>query len=878
MRYFLLILITTLLAPIQAQTIPNYIPTDGLVAWYPFSGNANDESGNGNNGIVNGATLTSDENESENNAYSFDGSDDFIDIPFDFEDGATFESTSFWFRINPSEINGVKTLWNKDGSWKEATIRILENKSIDLTWAFNNKYYGIRSNPNVIQVNTWNDILIINKKNNIKLFVNGKDVLDVDNSSEQTDLSFSSAGSCGTQYGINRIGFKKHSCSPREYYSGKISEIAFWQRGLAEEEINNIVAQYNKPEIPSYIPTDSLVAWYPFNGYANDESGNGNNGTVNGATLTTDRFGNSNSAYEFFGNEFIDINNMFDFEERTTNIWILCNDLNWGSITRLALDNDNINMTHGLVQFGIAQGVPDSIDMNQGNQSKKHQANTGEWNMFTMVRDFDSVKYYFNGHKFGAKLNGNAVSVINYIPTRIGGRVDNTSFWLGKIDDIGIWNRALTEEEILAVYNQQEENTSAPSKLSSRSLQVDSSYTKRGFKFSNYVSLDTLAASDSLISYQFDLNIPDGITYDSLRVFHTESTPSVTTNYVDGTLSVVTTGSGFITTYDPMLELFYTSDTTGTYSLTPSNVILNTTNITNINSGVMKIDPFMKGDVDDSGVIQAYDASIILHQSVGSEILQPDSVKDWEVGPWFNWRDAAADVDEDGDILALDASYISQFVAGLITEFPTSTPQVESVTIEVTDRGLKVKAPENIQSLNIELPATEQIEFRDPEMSWNNSAVVMNKAEGMKVAVASSDQVSGEVMEIPLYVYTNDNITLEVTTVTNNTKKVHQVVVSGLTVNNEVTTDLPQQYTLSQNYPNPFNPSTQIQYAVPEATQVTLEVFNSLGQKVMDLVDGQKSAGYHTATFDASGLSSGVYLYKLTTPSFSQTNKMLLIK
>ncbi len=51
--------------------------------------------------------------------------------------------------------------------------------------------------------------------------------------------------------------------------------------------------------IPSYIPTDGLVGWWPFNGNANDESGNGNDGTVIGATLTTDRFGNTNSAYFF---------------------------------------------------------------------------------------------------------------------------------------------------------------------------------------------------------------------------------------------------------------------------------------------------------------------------------------------------------------------------------------------------------------------------------------------------------------------------------------------------------------------------------------------------------------------------------------------------
>ena len=89
---------------------------------------------------------------------------------------------------------------------------------------------------------------------------------------------------------------------------------------------------------------------------------------------------------------------------------------------------------------------------------------------------------------------------------------------------------------------------------------------------------------------------------------------------------------------------------------------------------------------------------------------------------------------------------------------------------------------------------------------------------------------------------------------------------------------IPNQFILLQNYPNPFNPTTQIQYTLPERSQVTLQIFNNLGQNVSVLVNEQKSAGYHTATFNASGLSSGIYMYKLTTPSFTETKKMLLIK
>ena len=85
-------------------------------------------------------------------------------------------------------------------------------------------------------------------------------------------------------------------------------------------------------------------------------------------------------------------------------------------------------------------------------------------------------------------------------------------------------------------------------------------------------------------------------------------------------------------------------------------------------------------------------------------------------------------------------------------------------------------------------------------------------------------------------------------------------------------------FQLFQNYPNPFNPSTTIRYVLPERSDVTLLVFNTLGQQVAVLQNGEQQAGYHEVQFDASHLASGVYLYRLTAGSFVETRKLLLVR
>jgi hypothetical protein len=125
------------------------------------------------------------------------------------------------------------------------------------------------------------------------------------------------------------------------------------------------------------------------------------------------------------------------------------------------------------------------------------------------------------------------------------------------------------------------------------------------------------------------------------------------------------------------------------------------------------------------------------------------------------------------------------------------------------------------------------------------------------------------------------------------------IAVTSVTWNGPLPTDVeaasgtPTEYVLRQNFPNPFNPSTTIRFAIPQRAHVTLAVFNTLGQQVATLVQGEREAGSHEVQFDASGLVSGVYLYRLHVRplasaigqdsksgagAFLQTRTMLLLK
>ena len=98
--------------------------------------------------------------------------------------------------------------------------------------------------------------------------------------------------------------------------------------------------------------------------------------------------------------------------------------------------------------------------------------------------------------------------------------------------------------------------------------------------------------------------------------------------------------------------------------------------------------------------------------------------------------------------------------------------------------------------------------------------------------------------------------------------------VTSVEKNNEI----PNKYSLDQNYPNPFNPITNINYSIKNSGHVKLTVYNTLGQKVIDLVDENQSAGSYRISFNATELASGIYLYSIKSGEFYSTKKMILLK
>jgi hypothetical protein len=219
-------------------------------------------------------------------------------------------------------------------------------------------------------------------------------------------------------------------------------------------------------QVPSYVPTNGLVAYYPFNGNANDVSGNANNGTNNGATLTTDRFGNANSAYSFNGiNNFISTNTSSILFPNgiTFCAWINPTVYKNASIVDKMLDSGSgfrINTRENSISPGLTPKKIWSQCTYYGQASvscstvSTTDQNLNNWQFIVGTFGSDGkLKLYYNGLLENQITTSYNVS--NNSPILIGRGSTSITYenFQGYIDDVGVWNRALTIDEITNLYN-----------------------------------------------------------------------------------------------------------------------------------------------------------------------------------------------------------------------------------------------------------------------------------------------------------------------------------------------------------------------------------------------------------------------------------------
>ena len=218
----------------------------------------------------------------------------------------------------------------------------------------------------------------------------------------------------------------------------------------------------SRAQVPNYVTSNGLVGWWPFNGNANDESGNGNNGTVNGATLTSDRNGNANSAYSFDGiddNIFVG-SNFYDISiPHTVSMWLSIHDVqmvgqylwntnphtgeafvyNWYAAT----NNVTYCLGNGLSGWSITCG-----------QQQNYLTSTiNIWQLYTMTYSNGNWSIFINGQLSGTYVSNNLpAGLFSLVFGDISPSTLSHESLNGSLDDIGIWNRALTPQEITALY------------------------------------------------------------------------------------------------------------------------------------------------------------------------------------------------------------------------------------------------------------------------------------------------------------------------------------------------------------------------------------------------------------------------------------------
>lgn len=443
------------------------IPANGLVGFYPFNGNAYDESGNGYNGNVNGADAARDRCNIDNSAFNFNGSFDFINIgDINAYDGSQALTISAWIFTDGNIDEHSGTIISKYSTAGESErvftfdLDRFEGNALRFIvfGADGGKDWEQAITDIPIQLSKWNHVVVTwdGILHQINFYINGIKVNAsyIQNGNPPSRIYNKSSD---LMIGAVETGYT----SPDYLFSGTIDEVLTYTRVLTYEEILNLY-YYNCDH-------RELLAYYPFDGNSIDATGNGNDGQVNGPVLTTDRCGNPNSAYLFDGaDDYISLNPSYILPESegTFATWVYFNSVSdvqyLGSIGDIESQDFYLSFVRydpAYQSFTIYRRTPGNVDILVGSTD----ISVHQWYFVVMTSDGNDWSLYVNGQKeiLSAQRGTNTGDWGLDLPQAdnwlLGGlsiqEPHDHAYVNGKLDDIRIYDYPLSQNEILDLFN-----------------------------------------------------------------------------------------------------------------------------------------------------------------------------------------------------------------------------------------------------------------------------------------------------------------------------------------------------------------------------------------------------------------------------------------
>ena len=416
---------------IDGNRFGNVDLSSNLLAHYSFDGHALDSSGKENHATSNGVTVAFNRFGHENNALAFDR--DYVLTP-DFSSILDKELTVTGWLYRNEDSKAIEQVFEALTNVWEIFLETVDSKSGEILQVNHSGDRRYRVHSQEIPTNEWFHFATVITDKEQSIYINGALVDSIPHSGP---LGVRTAFRIGRDY-EGKI----------QYWNGAMDDFRIYDRGLNQYEVEDLFQ-----DTADMVDLKAgLVAHYPFSGDANDQSGNENHLSVHGASLSTDRFGMTDSAYSFDGKDdylFADLDDRKgDF---SLSLWAKANDVEQSRFRSVINIHDKTPGSAATCQIHTSGGRYPSYQFFSSNPESFALVTT-EWQHLAVTVSGKVVRFYENGKRvYSQELEGGEANKFSNII--IGQNRNRDRKYDGTIDDVYVYNRAINDAEVARLFN-----------------------------------------------------------------------------------------------------------------------------------------------------------------------------------------------------------------------------------------------------------------------------------------------------------------------------------------------------------------------------------------------------------------------------------------